>query len=149
MPTLTPVQEANHRAEQAEKQKQDAERRNIVWSAEDIELTDADADGDTDPEYNGTPPNVPIGIRNEDGEIDPIPESNSMDVDGAQICGSTQIVPLRLDEIVRRLSFFNTITHTVEDGQRLRLLWHTGDTKCPNHSRRTQRSAAIRYPVSR
>ncbi|KAJ7578469.1 HORMA domain-containing protein [Mycena floridula] len=85
-PTLTPAQEAEVRAVQVAKQGQDASSRTIVWA---VEGDDADAEGDDDPEYvlqpDGSyvkivtniqePRQVPIGMRNEDGDIEPISAS--------------------------------------------------------------------------
>lgn len=88
-PSLTPLQEANHRAQQVELQVKDASERNVIWDAEHG-LGDADAEGEDDPDYvdgvfvggskvndSGVEILVPIGIRNEEGVIVPIksPES--------------------------------------------------------------------------
>ncbi|KAJ6531207.1 HORMA domain-containing protein [Mycena capillaripes] len=106
-PTLTPVEEANVRAEQAAKQRKDAESRNVVWSADvAVEEDDPDADGDDDPELvrsaDGT--FVPIGVRNEDGVIEPIP----MDVEEAQFGGVSQTVPTRLHDLNAQQRYDNT-----------------------------------------
>jgi meiosis-specific protein HOP1 len=83
-PSLTPLQEANHRAQQVELQTKDASERNVVWDVEHG-LGDADAEGEDDPDYvdgvfvggskvndSGVEILVPIGIRNEEGVIVPI-----------------------------------------------------------------------------
>ncbi|KAK1227809.1 hypothetical protein PQX77_009184 [Marasmius sp. AFHP31] len=105
MPSVTPAEEETRRAEQNERQLEDAEKRNVVWSAEGIEVGDADGDYDLDPEcvQPSPPPNVPIGIRNAEGGIDPVPEhpeATAMEVDEAQVYGVTQIIPTRLQEIM-------------------------------------------------
>jgi hypothetical protein len=90
------------RAEQAAKQSKDAESRNVVWSADvAVEGDDLDAEGDDDDEYvrNADGSFVPIGVRNEDGVIEPIP----MDVEEAHFGGVSQTVPTRLHELVRLL----------------------------------------------
>jgi len=113
-PTLSPVQEATFCKQQAEKQREDAEARNIVWSGENgLELDDlADADCDDDPDYIRLPDGryqeinamSPIGIRNKDGNIeviaDTIPELSE-----AQFGGFSENVPLRLQDIVCFFSF--------------------------------------------
>ncbi|KAL0563844.1 hypothetical protein V5O48_018218 [Marasmius crinis-equi] len=114
-PSATPAEEAAHRAEETEKQLEDAEKRIYVWSAE--ELSDADGDASDDPDYiksSAAVNNMPIGIRNSEGEIGPIPEDadiSRMDVDEAEaeLCGSTQIVPTRLQEI-----FANKVTGSLD-----------------------------------
>ncbi|KAF8809119.1 hypothetical protein BYT27DRAFT_7095073 [Phlegmacium glaucopus] len=108
-PTLSPIQEATFCKQQAEKQREDAETRNIVWSGENsLELDDlADADCDDDPDYIRLPDGryqeinamSPIGIRNKDGDIEAIytvPEQSSE----AQFGGFSEKVPMRLQDIV-------------------------------------------------
>jgi hypothetical protein len=80
---LTPVEEANHRAQQAEIQTKDASERNVVWDAEQG-LGDADAEGEDDPDYidgvfvgcsdvNDSGVEMsPIGIRTGEGVIIPL-----------------------------------------------------------------------------
>ncbi|KAJ6563234.1 HORMA domain-containing protein [Mycena sp. CBHHK59/15] len=99
-PTLTPVEEANIRAEQAAKQSKDADARNIVWSADvAVELSDLDAEADDDPDYVRSADGsfVPIGVRNEDGDIEPL----AMAPEEAQFGGVSQAVPTRLHDLVR------------------------------------------------
>ncbi|KAF9261437.1 DNA-binding protein [Marasmius fiardii PR-910] len=101
--TATPAEEAARRAEQTQRQLEDAKKRNVVWTAEDAEDNDPDGDCDSDPEYKPTPPDAPIGIRTADGIIEPIPEGvdlNGMNVDEAQVFGATQTIPTRLHEIL-------------------------------------------------
>ncbi|KAJ7154281.1 HORMA domain-containing protein [Mycena filopes] len=107
-PTLTPVEEANIRAEQAAKQVKDAESRNIVWSADaSVEVDDLlDADGEDDPDYVRGPDGtfVPLGVRNEDGVIEPIP----MDTEEAHFGGVSQTVPTRLHDLNAQQKFDST-----------------------------------------
>jgi len=127
VPSLTPLQEASHRAQQAELQTNDALSRIIVWDAEDG-LGDADAEGEDDPDYvdgvfskvndSGVEIVVPIGIRNKEGIIEPLPvrdgsngeltrcgSMNDMDVDNtsgeALFGGLSEYVPQRAGELVR------------------------------------------------
>ncbi|KAJ6502009.1 HORMA domain-containing protein [Mycena sanguinolenta] len=107
-PSLTPVEEAAARAEQAAKQSKDAETRNIVWSADgDVQPDDLlDADGDDDPDYvkNADGDFVPIGVRNEDGVVEPI----TTDVEEAHFGGVSQTVPTRLHDLNAQERFDNT-----------------------------------------
>ncbi|KAF7363938.1 DNA-binding protein [Mycena sanguinolenta] len=107
-PSLTPVEEAAIRAEQAAKQSKDAETRNIVWSADgDVEPDDLlDADGEDDPDYVRTPDGnfVPIGVRNEDGVVEPI----TVDIEEAHFGGVSQPVPTRLHDLNAQERFDNT-----------------------------------------
>ncbi|THU81512.1 DNA-binding protein [Dendrothele bispora CBS 962.96] len=107
--SLTPAKEAANRAEQIAKQVEDAENRNVAWSAEPLDPEfDADAEGDDDPEYakSASPsfvhqPIVPIGVRNEDGMIEPFPPDAGMDVDEreAHFFGVSQTIPTGLKEV--------------------------------------------------
>ncbi|KAF5373758.1 hypothetical protein D9758_000931 [Tetrapyrgos nigripes] len=133
--TLTPAEEAVNRAEQTAKQLEDAENRNIVWSAEPFDADlDADADGDDDPDYvkppGGSfvqPPMIAIGIRNEEGVIEAIAtqgqnqDQNEMEVDQGEthFFGVTQSVPTGLKElskVVPATSFLEQ-TQIVDDPQ--------------------------------
>ncbi|KAJ7633058.1 HORMA domain-containing protein [Roridomyces roridus] len=107
-PSLTPVQEASIRSEQAAKQAQDAETRNVVWSADaSVEGDDADAEGEDDPDYTRGPDGtfVPIGVRNEAGVIGPLPVNL---LEEAHFGGSTQPVPTRLDDVNALQQFDST-----------------------------------------
>ncbi|RDB21131.1 Meiosis-specific protein HOP1 [Hypsizygus marmoreus] len=112
-PSLTPVQEASLRAQQAENQARDAVERNIAWSVEEsVELTDLDGEGEDDPDYVQLPDGsyekigarnpdlavlAPAGVRNAVGEIEPL--SDPMDVDEAHFSGVLEAVPTRLNEL--------------------------------------------------
>lgn len=83
-PTMTPVQEARVRVEQIERQKRDAQARNVAWSADSVMgPDDVDAEGDPDPEYEpqvtvydsnslAGPLTIPYGVRDENGDIRPL-----------------------------------------------------------------------------
>lgn len=96
---LSPVEEASLRAKEAELQREDAQTRDVVWAVEGSpdSLINDDAEGEVDPDYvegasaasdtvhetgyriishgNGVEDYsmVPLGRRNEDGEIVPMP----------------------------------------------------------------------------
>lgn len=113
-PALTPIQEANIRAQQIEKQNKDADERNVVWSVEDaVELHDTDGECEDDPDYvqlpdgsyqkialqtSGPDSLTPIGLRNEAGEIEPLPFS--MSTEEAHFGGVSEPTPTRLDQLV-------------------------------------------------
>jgi hypothetical protein len=115
-PSLTPVQEASLRVQQAEKQSKDADERNVAWSGEcTVQLHDIDGEGEDDPEYVRLPdgayervnvhePEVdnmaPIGLRNETGAIEPLMLSMQVDSE-AHFGGVSEQVPTRLQELVR------------------------------------------------
>ncbi|KAG2100211.1 HORMA domain-containing protein, partial [Suillus discolor] len=78
-PRLTPVEEARIRVEDAQLQKKDALERNIVWSADE----DEDAEGEMVIDegivlcrFGGDVVMTPVGIRNEDGGVQPFPQVN-------------------------------------------------------------------------
>ncbi|KAJ7461584.1 HORMA domain-containing protein [Mycena latifolia] len=106
-PTLTPIEEATVRAEQAAKQSRDAEARNIVWPADAaVEGEDLDAESEDDPEYVKAADGsfVPVGIRNEAGVIEPLP----MDLEEAHFEGVSQTVPTRLNDLNAQQRFDNS-----------------------------------------
>ncbi|KAF8205628.1 HORMA domain-containing protein [Mycena galopus ATCC 62051] len=106
-PTLTPVEEAAVRAEQAAKQSKDAETRNVVWSADvGVEGDDLDAEGEDDEAFVQTADGtfVAIGVRNEEGIIVPIP----MDAEETHFGGVSQTVPTRLHDLNAQQRFDNT-----------------------------------------
>ena len=107
-PTLSPIQEATLCKQQADKQREDAETRNIVWSGENsLELDDPDADCDDDPDYIRLPDGryekidamSPIGIRNKDGNIESIAYTVPEQPSEAQFGGFSENVPIRLQDI--------------------------------------------------
>ncbi|KAF7295596.1 HORMA domain-containing protein [Mycena indigotica] len=102
-PPLTPIEEAAVRAEQAEKQMQDADKRNIVWAADAaVEGDDdlLDCPGDEEEGYllrfDSEAGMMPYGVRNADGRIEPI--SKEMEVE-MHFGGTSQAVPTRLEEL--------------------------------------------------
>ena len=116
-PTLSPIQEDTFCKQQAEKQREDAETRNVVWSGENsLELhdldticnNDLDADCDDDPDYIRLPNGLyekidamfPIGVRNKDGKIEAITYTAPEQSSEAQFGGFSENVPIRLQDIV-------------------------------------------------
>jgi hypothetical protein len=123
-PSLTPVQEASLRVQQAEKQSRDADERNVAWSGEcAVELHDIDGEGVDDPDYVRQPDGtyervkfhdlevdgmVPIGVRNETGAIEPLALSMQMESE-AHFGGISETVPTRLKEVVRWIDFIFSV----------------------------------------
>ncbi|KAF7792377.1 hypothetical protein EIP86_003414 [Pleurotus ostreatoroseus] len=126
---LTPAEEAVHRLQQIEVQKEDAERRKVVWDAEgglgSIE-TDADADGEIEEdnqvlevwrtctagmEYVG-----PIGIRDGDGNIVSLsheksnPTTQAPSSAEALFQGVKEKIPHHIGQLVRPSSLFSAAT---------------------------------------
>ena len=108
-PTLSPIQEATFCKQQADKQREDAETRNVVWSGENsLELDDLDAECDDDPDYVRLPDGryekidamSPIGIRSKDGNIEAIACTVPEQPSEAQFGGFSENVPIRLQDIV-------------------------------------------------
>ena len=108
-PTLSPIQEATFCKQQADKQREDAETRNVVWSGENsLELDDLDAECDDDPDYVRLPDGryekidamSPIGIRSKDGNIEAIAYTIPEQPSEAQFGGFSENVPIRLQDIV-------------------------------------------------
>lgn len=103
--SLTPCQEATACRDQAEKQLEDAENRNVVWPAEDCLECDPDAYGDDDPDYLRQPDGsyvkkdeiAPIGYRNKEGNVDPIELQEHPE---ARFEGVLENAPRYLHEIV-------------------------------------------------
>ena len=114
-PTLSPIQEATFCKQQADKQREDAETRNVVWSGENsLDLDDLDGECEDDPDYVRLPDGryekidamSPIGIRNKDGNIEAIACTVPEQPSEAQFGGFSENVPIRLQDIVSFLSFF-------------------------------------------
>ncbi|KIY50793.1 HORMA-domain-containing protein [Fistulina hepatica ATCC 64428] len=125
--SLSPVEEAATRVEEAAKQATDATKRNVVWEAElgyHVDDTDADAEAEDDPDYlrtdsgsyklrtvcdSGVDSMMPLGLRNDKGEIVPIPKE-SVHVErqdentNAHFAGVSQHVPMRLHDMTKRAS---------------------------------------------
>ncbi|KAJ2929981.1 hypothetical protein H1R20_g7105, partial [Candolleomyces eurysporus] len=106
-PRLTPKEEALVSARQAEEQQEDAHARSLVWSTEqDVDICDADADGEDDPDYVKTAdgvfvPYVPLGMRNKDGEIEtmPVQALPTETQQEAQFAGMSEQIPTRLKDM--------------------------------------------------
>ena len=102
--------EERSRSHQVEAQKVDAEARRVIWDAEDSRLTDADAEGEDDPDYvndSGVELVEPLGVKTDDGNIRPltaedIEAANAMDVDDGeeQFFGRPDFEPERLGQLV-------------------------------------------------
>ena len=120
-----PNDEVLSTARQAEEQQDDAKARNLAWSTEDdVAGSDEDAEGEPDTgdaEYilraDGSYEKVvevsadvtshekfvPVGIRNEDGEIEALPKApvSAETQQEAHFAGIAERIPTRLKEIVR------------------------------------------------
>jgi meiosis-specific protein HOP1 len=113
-PALSPGQEHASRQAQTTLQMNDADNRNVVWDAE-AEVGDEDAEGEDDDDYvrredgsgfdfkakvlgvgndSRIPSVLPLGIRNEAGEIEPLPSGE------VEISGVPEEVPTRVGEMV-------------------------------------------------
>ncbi|KAF9526943.1 HORMA domain-containing protein [Crepidotus variabilis] len=105
--TMTPLQEVNLSMREAENQLEDAEKRALVYSADqEVDLdTDADAESEDDLGYvrqadgvyapAGMP--VPIGIRGEEGAINPIPVEST--IEEAQFDGVSEKIVTNLQDM--------------------------------------------------
>ena len=98
------------RSQEVEAQRIDAEQRRVVWDAEESRLTDADAEGEDDPDYandSGVAFVEPLGVKTDDGTIRPVTAedfetANAMDVDeNEQFFGKPDYEPERLGQLVR------------------------------------------------
>lgn len=114
--SLSPVQEASLRAQQAENQSRDAEERKVAWSGEDaVHPNDIDGEGEDDPEYvrlpDGTYQRIrthdsevrsmaPVGMRTETGAIEPLMPS-ILEESEALFSGVSEPVLTRLQQLVR------------------------------------------------
>lgn len=103
-PRLTPVEEARIRVEDAQLQKKDALERNIVWSADE----DEDAEGEMVIDegivlcrFGGDVVMTPVGIRNEDGGVQPFPQVNDTSSRGhVQYGGISESTPICVGDLV-------------------------------------------------
>ncbi|EPQ57954.1 hypothetical protein GLOTRDRAFT_103922 [Gloeophyllum trabeum ATCC 11539] len=111
-PSLTPAEEATTRAQEIELQARDAEKRRVIWDAEDG-LTDMDADGEQDPDYDpgdrssrkgnkfAVEISEPLGIRNADGNIvSMLPAEPNMAVEKGIAPKSPSLPPSDLEESI-------------------------------------------------
>ncbi|KAH8117033.1 DNA-binding protein [Phellopilus nigrolimitatus] len=94
------------RSRQVEAQRKDAEERIVAWNAEDLRWTDADADGEEDPDFvndSGISLKGPLGMRKTDGSIVPIEnqEEDTMETDAidVQFFGKPEIAPSHVGQL--------------------------------------------------
>ncbi|KAG6330851.1 hypothetical protein ID866_8238 [Astraeus odoratus] len=99
VPRLTPLEEAQLRAEDAELQRKDALNRNVIWNADDEEASEEDM---VVARYNDVSSMGPVGVRDGDGVIKPIPELHSHAIAGnpAQLAGEPQHTPTGVDHLI-------------------------------------------------
>jgi meiosis-specific protein HOP1 len=87
----------------------DAADRNVVWDAEDglANCGDVDAEGEDDPSYvrafddSGVEFFVPIGIRNGDGQIEPMPIEVEVEKETLVFEGVEERAPGHVGDLVR------------------------------------------------
>ncbi|KAG1759978.1 HORMA domain-containing protein [Suillus occidentalis] len=117
-PRLTPVEEARIRVEDAQLQKKDALERNIVWSVDE----DEDAEGEMVMDegivlsrFGGDVVMAPVGIRSEDGEVQPFSQVNvtSSRAHG-QYDGMSESTPVRVGHLNIRKA-----AHDIEETQQI------------------------------
>jgi len=110
-PKLTPIEEARLLTEDAELQRKDALARSVVWDAD----ADEDADGEETSDegtiltrYNCVSTLVPVGVRGNDGTIQPIPvhDKSGATSGSAQFEGVSQPTPTGVGKLVRPLDMF-------------------------------------------
>ena len=110
-PKLTPVEEAQLRANDAELQRKDALNRSVVWDAD----TDADEDAlgeDVSDEgivlarCNGNGAMAPVGVRGDEGKILPIPVHEDQGKGIVEYGGHPEPTPTRVGYLV---SFYQNI----------------------------------------
>ncbi|KAI6045573.1 hypothetical protein EDC04DRAFT_2633822 [Pisolithus marmoratus] len=122
-PKLSPVEEARLRAEDAELQRKDALDRNVVWDAdgdEDAVGEETSDEGIILARYDGVSAIVPVGLRGDDGAIQPIPEASGPGC----VFGQSQHTPTRVGEL--------RDTDHMEDTQ---IIPATGEAEVPSLSR--------------
>ena len=97
------------RSRQIEVQRIDAATRRVIWDAEDTRLTDADAEGEIDPDFandSGVELVEPLGVRTNDGRIRPLTAQEveleeAMEVDSdEQFFGKPDFEPERVGQLV-------------------------------------------------
>ncbi|KAG1823276.1 HORMA domain-containing protein, partial [Suillus variegatus] len=117
-PRLTPVEEARIRVEDAQLQKKDALERNIVWSADE----DEDAEGEMVIDegivlcrFGGDVVMTPVGIRNEDGGVQPFPQVNDTSSRGhVQYGGISESTPICVGDLNIKKA-----AHDIEETQQI------------------------------
>lgn len=103
-PRLTPVQEARIRLEDAQLQKRDALERNIVWNADEDEDADGEMvidEGIVLARFGGDVHMAPVGMRDEDGVVQPFSDINTTSsATHAQYGGVSEATPMRVGDLV-------------------------------------------------
>jgi hypothetical protein len=103
-PRLTPVEEARIRVEDAQLQKKDALERNIVWSVDEDEDAEGEMvidEGIVLSRFGGDVVMAPVGIRSEDGEVQPFSQVNvTMSRAHDQYDGVSELTPVRVGDLV-------------------------------------------------
>lgn len=112
-PKLTPVEEARLRTEDAELQRTDALARSVVWDAdgdEDAEGEETSDEGIVLARFNSASAVAPVGVRGDDGSIQPIPAQNKRGATSslAQFQGVFQATPTGVGKLVQLLVIFSS-----------------------------------------
>ncbi|KAG0701522.1 HORMA domain-containing protein [Suillus ampliporus] len=115
-PRLAPVEEARIRVEDAELQKKDALERNVVWSVDEDEDAEGEMvidEGIVLSRVGGDVIMAPVGIRSEDGGIQPFSQVNvTSSLAHAQYGGTSQSTPIRVGDLKIRKA-----VHNIEETQ--------------------------------
>ncbi|KAG2036479.1 HORMA domain-containing protein [Suillus americanus] len=102
-PRLTPVEEARIRVEDAQLQKKDALERNIVWSVDEDEDAEGEMvidEGIVLSRFGGDVVVAPVGIRSEDGGVQPFSQVNVTSSRAhAQYGGTSEPTPIRVGDL--------------------------------------------------
>ncbi|KAG1741980.1 HORMA domain-containing protein [Suillus lakei] len=118
-PRLTPVEEARIRVEDAQLQKKDALERNIVWSVDEDEDAEGEMvidEGIVLSRFGGDVLMAPVGIRSEDGGVQPFSQVNvTTSRAHAQYGGMSESTPIRVGDLKGRS-------------------WHRGNAADPSYS---------------
>ncbi|KAG2750609.1 DNA-binding protein [Suillus brevipes Sb2] len=117
-PRLTPVEEARIRVEDAQLQKKDALERNIVWSVDEDEDAEGEMvidEGIVLSRFGGDVVMAPVGIRSEDGGVQPFSQVNvtSSRAHG-QYDGMSESTPVRVGDLNIRKA-----AHEIEETQQI------------------------------
>ncbi|KAG1827598.1 HORMA domain-containing protein [Suillus subaureus] len=117
-PKLTPVEEARIRVEDAQLQKKDALERNIVWSVDEDEDAEGEMvidEGIVLSRFGGDIVMAPVGIRSEDGGVQPFSQVNVTSSRAhAQYGGMSESTPIRVGDLNIRKA-----AHDIEETQQI------------------------------